>query len=128
MVSILTDRLREDQPIFQQIAEVIETSIVEGDRVTGDQIPSTNEFAKHYQINPATAAKGINLLVDQNIIYKKRGVGMFVSETAKSVIFKKRKDRFYDQYVKPLLQEASRIDLTEEHLTTLIKEGLHNEN
>jgi len=73
-------------------------------------------------------AKGINLLVDQNIIYKKRGVGMFVSQTAKSIIFTKRKDRFYDQYVKPLLQEARRIDLSEEQLTNLIKGGLHNEN
>ncbi|WP_336283955.1 GntR family transcriptional regulator [Natronobacillus azotifigens] len=127
-MSNLTDRLRDDRPIFQQIAEFIETSIVSGDLEKEEQIPSTNEFAKHYQINPATAAKGINLLVDQGIIYKKRGVGMFVTGSAKTIILQKRKDRFYDQYVKPLLQEAQRIELTETQLTNWIKEGLKNED
>lgn len=122
------ERLQEDKPIFQQIAEMIETNIVEAELATDDKIPSTNEFAKHYQINPATAAKGINLLVDQGIIYKKRGVGMFVSENAKEIVLHKRKERFYDQFVKPMLTEASRLQLDEAQLTKWIKEDFTNGN
>lgn len=122
------ERLQEDKPIFQQIAEMIETNIVEAELDTNDKIPSTNEFAKHYQINPATAAKGINLLVDQGIIYKKRGVGMFVSENAKEIVLHKRKERFYDQFVKPMLTEASRLQLDEAQLTKWIKEDFKNGN
>lgn len=122
------ERIQDDKPIFQQIAELIETNIVEDELVTDDKIPSSNEFAKHYQINPATAAKGINLLVDQDIIYKKRGVGMFVSEQAKQIVLDKRKDRFYDQFIKPMLTEASRIQLSEEQLTKWIKEDFNRGN
>ncbi|WP_077065051.1 GntR family transcriptional regulator [Gracilibacillus massiliensis] len=124
----MTERLKEDQPIFQQIAEMIETNIVEGELQASDKIPSTNEFAKHYQINPATAAKGINLLVNQEIIYKKRGVGMFVSEKARDIVIKKRKAQFYDQYVQPMLKEATRIELSEEQLTKWIKEVYNRGN
>lgn len=124
----MTERLNEDQPIFIQIAELIETSIVEGDRLANEQVPSTNEFAKHYQINPATAAKGINLLVDQGILFKKRGVGMFVTEDAKQIILAKRQERFYNHYVQPLLQEAKRISLTQEQLLDFIKEGFSHED
>ncbi|SHN22250.1 GntR family transcriptional regulator [Gracilibacillus kekensis] len=124
----MTERLKEDQPIFQQIAEMIETTIVEGELQASDKIPSTNEFAKHYQINPATAAKGINLLVNQEIIYKKRGVGMFVSEKARDIVIKKRKEQFYDQYVQPMLKEATRIELSEEQLTKWIKEVYNRGN
>ncbi len=124
----MTERLKEDQPIFQQIAEMIETNIVEGELKASDKIPSPNEFAKHYQINPATAAKGINLLVNQEIIYKKRGVGMFVSEKARDIVIKKRKAQFYDQYVQPMLKEATRIELSEEQLTKWIKEVYNRGN
>ncbi|SER48455.1 DNA-binding transcriptional regulator YhcF, GntR family [Gracilibacillus ureilyticus] len=119
----MSERLNEDQPIFQQIAELIETNIAEGEMKANDKIPSTNEFAKHYQINPATAAKGINLLVDQEIIYKKRGVGMFVTENAKNIILKKRKSHFFDQYVKPMLKEAERIGINKDQLISWIGEN-----
>ncbi len=119
----MSDRLKDDQPIFQQIAELIETNIIDGDLHANDKVPSTNEFAKHFQINPATAAKGINLLVSQEIIYKKRGVGMFVTEQAKEIILQKRKSHFYEQYMRPLLEEADRIQVHKDQLITWIKKG-----
>lgn len=124
----MTERLNEDQPIFIQIAELIETSIVEERYFAHDQVPSTNEFAKHYQINPATAAKGTNLLVDQGILYKKRGVGMFVTDEAKTIIMKKRQERFYDYFVSPLIEEARMIQLPKEQLFRWIEEELKNED
>ena len=124
----MSERIKGDQPIFIQIAELVEASIVEETYQAHQQVPSTNEFAKHYQINPATAAKGINLLVDEGILYKKRGVGMFVSEEAKSIILKKRQNNFYDHYVLPLLQEAQRIHLPKKKLNKWIEEGFEDEN
>ena len=123
-MSELNNQLRDDMPLFQQIAEMIETSIVEDNLKANEKVPSTNELAKYYQINPATAAKGINLLVDQGIIYKRRGVGMFVSNEAKEIILTKKQDNFYDQYVKPMLEEAERINFNREIIIQWIEEEL----
>ncbi|PKR77171.1 GntR family transcriptional regulator [Halalkalibacillus sediminis] len=124
----MTIRLNDDQPIFQQIAELIEANIIDDSIKEGEQVPSTNEIAKHYQINPATAAKGINLLVDEGVLYKRRGIGMFVSETAKSKIIKKKKNEFYHQFIQPMILEAKRIEVTEEQITNWVKEGMKHED
>ncbi len=115
--------LKEDKPIFQQIAEKIESSILDGSIQEGDKVPSTNEIAKFYQINPATAAKGINQLVDQEIVFKKRGIGMFVSEGARIIILNKRKNDFYNDYIVPLKNEAAKIGMNNEDLAALIQKG-----
>lgn len=112
--------LHEDKPIFQQIAEKVEASILDGSIKEGDRIPSTNEFAKYYQINPATAGKGINQLVEQEIIYKKRGIGMFVADGAREIILQKRKDDFYEKFIIPLKKEAAKIGLPRDTLLALI--------
>ncbi len=112
--------LKSDIPIFQQVAELIESGILEGSMQEGERVPSTNEFAKYYQINPATAAKGINQLVDQEILFKKRGVGMFVAEGAKEIILTKRKRAFFTDYIVPLKKEASKLGISEEELAAFI--------
>ncbi|WDF04774.1 GntR family transcriptional regulator [Shouchella hunanensis] len=109
-----------DQPIFRQLTVRIANEIVSGALKEGDQIPSTNEFAKQLQINPATAAKGINLLVDQKILYKKRGIGMFVAEGARDRLIEERQESFMQNYIIPLLDEATQIDLSDEHIKQLI--------
>lgn len=113
--------LSVDKPIFQQIAEKVETGILDQSISEGDRVPSTNEFAKHYQINPATAAKGVNLLVDEGIIYKKRGVGMFVSEGARSIVMEKRKRDFYQNYIVPMKREAEKIGISGDELQRFLK-------
>jgi DNA-binding transcriptional regulator YhcF (GntR family) len=102
---------------------MIETDILRGILCEEERVPSTNELAKRYTINPATAAKGINLLVDEGILYKKRGIGMFVSEGAKSRIIEKRKKAFYDTYVKSLLEEARSLGISKEQLVHMIQEN-----
>src|SRR3954464_231293 len=99
----------ESRPIFQQIAEQIENDILSGHLTEETQVPSTNEFAAFHRINPATAGKGVNLLVDEGILYKKRGIGMFVAEGAKRRIITKRRDRFATEYVAPLVEEATKL-------------------
>ncbi|WP_062513118.1 GntR family transcriptional regulator [Halobacillus sp. KGW1] len=115
--------LAVDKPIFQQIAEKVEAGILDQSITEGERVPSTNEFAKFYQINPATAAKGINLLVDEGIIFKKRGIGMFVAEGARAIVLKKRKTVFYEEYILPLKEEAERIGLDKEELDRLLGEA-----
>jgi GntR family transcriptional regulator len=114
----------ESRPIFVQIAEQIENDIVAGALGEETQVPSTNEFAAFYRINPATAGKGVNLLVDDGILYKKRGIGMFVAAGARERLVAKRQEKFTDQYLRPLLTEAATIGISSEQLADMIrKEG-----
>lgn len=111
----------QDKSIYVQISELIENNILKDILLEEERVLSTNEFAKMYAINPATAAKGINILVDQGILYKKRGIGMFVAKGAKEKIMKQRKDDFYDNYVRGLVDEAKRLGISEEELVDMIK-------
>ncbi len=111
----------ENRPIFVQIAERIENDIIAGELPEESQVPSTNQFASFYQINPATAAKGVNLLVDQGILYKKRGIGMYVAPGARAKLLEKRRDQFFEQYVVPMLQEAEKLGITMEQVTEMIQ-------
>jgi|SRR5699024_7489048 len=116
-------KLTEGRPIFIQIKEYIEESILNDTMIAGEKIPSTNEFAQFYKINPATAGKGVNALVDEGIIEKRRGVGMFVTETAKEQLIDNRKASFYVEYIKPLKEEAKRLGISVKHIQDMIDEG-----
>ena len=111
----------ENRPIFVQIAERIEEDILAGRLAEEKQVPSTNQFAALYQINPATAAKGVNLLVDQGILYKKRGLGMYVAPGARAKLLEKRREQFFGQYVVPMLQEAEKLGITTEQVLAMVQ-------
>lgn len=115
--------LDQEKPIFIQIAEGIEDGILTGAFPEESQIPSITEFSVNYKINPATALKGINLLVDEAIIFKKRGVGMFVAQGAVSKLQKKRQDQFYDNYISRLVEEAKRLGITSDEIIAMIERG-----
>lgn len=115
--------LNQEKSIYIQIAEMIENDILRDVIMEEERVPSTNELARLYTINPATAAKGINLLVDKGILYKKRGVGMFVSEGAKTTIRESRKAEFYDKYIRSLLQEAEGLGIDKAELIRMIEKG-----
>ena len=118
----MNELLSQNKSIYLQVSEMIETDILRGILLEEERVPSTNELAKQYTINPATAAKGINLLVDEGILYKKRGIGMFVAEGAKEHIIEKRRDAFYENYVKSLLEEARSLGISSEQLVDMIRE------
>ena len=114
----------DPRPIFIQIAERIENDIISGALTEETQVPSTNEFAAFYRINPATAGKGVNLLVDEGILYKKRGIGMFVAAGAQSRLKTDRREQFQHEFVRPLVEEASKLGITAAQLSEMIdKEG-----
>ncbi|MFC5703462.1 GntR family transcriptional regulator [Cohnella faecalis] len=119
----MSELIDDSRPIFMQIAERIENDIIDGTLSEEAQVPSTNQFASFYQINPATAAKGVNLLVDQGVLYKKRGIGMFVASGTRELLIEKRKTQFYEQYVVSMIREAEKLGITREQLTWMIQKG-----
>ncbi|SFO66093.1 DNA-binding transcriptional regulator YhcF, GntR family [Pseudobutyrivibrio sp. JW11] len=118
----MLSNLGEDKSIYLQISEMIEDEILRDIIKEEEQVPSTTELSKFYKINPATAGKGINLLVDKGIIYKKRGIGMFVQAGAKEQIMEARKASFKETYLKKIISEAKLIGITKEDLKKLIDE------
>ena len=110
----------EGRPIFQQIAERVENDILSGALGEEGQVPSTNEFAMFYRINPATAGKGVNLLVEQGILYKRRGIGMFVAAGARERITARRREQFVLEFIAPMLTEAASLGIPPHQLTQLI--------
>jgi DNA-binding transcriptional regulator YhcF (GntR family) len=115
--------MNDGRPIFVQIAEHIENDILEGSLQESEQVPSTNQFAAFYKINPATAAKGVNVLVNEGILYKKRGIGMFVAEHAREKLIEKRKKTFFKDYVTAMLREAEKLHIEKETLIQMIEDG-----
>ena len=110
--------------IFLQVSQGLEDEILSGVYREEQQIPSITELSAAYKINPATALKGINLLVDNNIVYKKRGIGMFVASGALQKLKEKRQEEFFNQYILPLVQEAKRLSISPEQLREWIERGI----
>src|SRR3954451_22236323 len=101
----------DTSPIYLQIANGIKDDVLSGVLKEDDQVMSTNQYAAFYQINPATAAKGFAQLVDEGVLYKKRGIGMFVSPDAREELRAERRERFFAEVVDPMLAEAHRIGI-----------------
>jgi len=110
------------KPIYVQIAEWLEGEILYENIKEEDRIYSQYQLAEMFTINPATAAKGLNILADEAIVYKKRGLGMFVSPNAKQFILTKRKSQVLGQMVKELVMEANRLDVSESELNRMIQQ------
>ena len=119
--------LDEGTPLFAQVAERLAAEIADGGLAEGERVPSMNELAAFYRINPATAAKGINLLADDGLLEKRRGIGMFVASGARRRLLAQRRLQFAAQYVAPLVTEAARLGMDSGELTTAIKECAHEQ-
>ncbi|WP_080875602.1 GntR family transcriptional regulator [Oceanobacillus timonensis] len=124
----MSTQFRSDKPIFLQVREQIEDQIVNDQLKEGEQAPSTNQLVQFYKINHATISKGVTQLVDEGILYKKRGVGMFVAEGAKQKLVQKRKQDFMEDYVIGLVQEAEKLRITEDEIIDLIKKAKKGDN
>lgn len=119
--------IEEGRALFLQVAESVEDSIIDGSLAPEDQAPSTNELAAFYRINPATAAKGIAMLTEKGVLYKQRGIGMFVAPGARDLLLAERRNAFADRFVDPLLAEARKLGLGPDDLALLIRDraGAH---
>jgi DNA-binding transcriptional regulator YhcF (GntR family) len=111
----------DGRPIFVQIAEQIEGQIVDGTMAEGAQVPSINELAAFHRINPATALKGVNVLVEAGVLHKRRGIGMFVAAGAREALVKRRQKAFSADFVRPLVAEATKLSVSPTQLADMIK-------
>ena len=114
--------IEEGRALFLQVAESVEDSIIDGSLAPEAQAPSTNELAAFYRINPATAAKGIAMLTAKGVLYKQRGIGMFVAPGARDMLLAERRSAFADRFVDPLLTEARKLGLGPDDLALLIRD------
>jgi DNA-binding transcriptional regulator YhcF (GntR family) len=115
--------LDEGVPLFVQIAERLADEIADGTLAESERVPSTNELAAFYRVNPATAAKGISMLADDGLVEKRRGIGMFVAAGARVRLLAERRKRFAERYVEPLVAEAARLGIDADELVGLIRES-----
>src|ERR1700733_1705199 len=115
--------LDEGAPLFVQVAERLAAEIADGGLAEGDRVPSGTELAAYYRINPATAAKGINVLIDDGLLEKRRGIGMFVADGARARLLDRRRTRFAEHYIAPMVAEARRLGIDAEQLVSLVQES-----
>ena len=120
----MNGNLNDSTSIYLQIAAMLEDNIVRDLLLEEEQAPSTNELAKAFSINPATAAKGLNLLSAEGILYKRRGIGMFVSPGGVEKVREKRKAAFCQGYIQPMIEEGRSLGLTREELLTMVRKAI----
>jgi GntR family transcriptional regulator len=107
-------------PIYRQIADQICADVLSGTLGADEQVMSTNQYASFYRINPATAAKAFQLLVDEGILYKRRGLGLFVAPDARAKLQEQHRARFYPDVIDPMLREAETIGISREDIIAYI--------
>jgi GntR family transcriptional regulator len=117
--------LDEGAPLFAQVADRLAEEIADGGLAEGERVPSMNELAAYYRINPATAAKGISVLTDEGLLEKRRGVGMFVAAGARQQLLAERRRWFAERYVEPMVAEAGRLGIGAGELVELIRQASH---
>ena len=101
----------DHSPIYRQIADQIRADVVTGALAPGDQVMSTNQYASFHRINPATAARAFQLLAEEGVLEKRRGLGMFVAVGAPERLRADRRARFVDDVVTPVVVEARRLGI-----------------
>lgn len=114
--------MNDDKPIYQQIMEIIEDDIISGVYNPNDIIISTTQISKLYSVNPTTAVKAISTLTDKGVLYKKRGIGMAVTQTAKDIILQERSTIFFSQSIHEFIAAAAKLGITREALAKIILE------
>lgn len=112
--------LNEKKPIYEQIRDWLADQIIDETLVEHDKVPSTNEIVTYFKVNHITVSKGVTELVEEGVLYKKRGVGMFVSEDARGKLLEKRREGFVEEYLKPMLEEAGKLDLSKSDIQKMI--------
>lgn len=116
----MSNLLNEKKPIYEQIRDWLADQIIDETLVEHDKVPSTNEIVTYFKVNHITVSKGVTELVEEGVLYKKRGVGMFVSEGARGKLLEKRREGFKEEYLKPMLEEAGKLDLSKSDIQKMI--------
>ncbi|WP_054652317.1 GntR family transcriptional regulator [Limosilactobacillus equigenerosi] len=115
-------------PIYQQLVTQLSELMLTGVYQAGERIPSTTQLSQELHINPATVRKAMNILVDQGLLVKQRGIGMFVTDQSQAMIVKQHQDEFFDEYVVKVIAEAKRLGISQTELMSLIERGYDHGN
>jgi GntR family transcriptional regulator len=115
--------LDDGSPIFSQIAARLAEEIADGTLAEQERVPSSNELAAFYRINPATAAKGLNVLIETGLLEKRRGIGMFVADGARGRLVDQRRQEFVERFVEPMVAEADRLGIDDDALVSAVRES-----
>ncbi|MDW0108493.1 GntR family transcriptional regulator [Sporosarcina aquimarina] len=110
-----------DKPIYIQIADWLENAIIDGTLNADEKVYSQYQLAELFTINPATAGKGLTILLEEELVYKKRGLGMFVSPDAQKRLRTKRKEQTLRKLVQDLLLEADLLGINKNELDKMIE-------
>jgi GntR family transcriptional regulator len=106
----------DDIPIYRQLRDRVVAMILEGVLSDGDALPSVRNVAAEYRLNPLTVLKGYQELVDEGLVEKKRGRGMFVNDGARKQLIKDERERFIQQEWPKVLETIERLGLDAETL------------
>lgn len=114
--------LNDERPIYLQIMGIIEDDILSGIYPTDGMIISTTQIAKLFSVNPTTAVKAVSTLADKGVIYKKRGIGMAVTQEAREIILNERRESFYHRQLFDFIETAEKLGIPRDRLAALILE------
>ncbi|HEX7339558.1 MAG TPA: GntR family transcriptional regulator [Rhodanobacteraceae bacterium] len=112
----MTITWNDNVPIYRQLRERMVAMILDGALTEGDALPSVRQVAADYQINPLTVSKAYQELVDEQLIEKRRGLGMFVTKGAPEMLLKSERERFLSEEWPALYRRLQRLGLTMEVL------------
>jgi len=112
----MTIAWNDSTPIYRQLRDRVVAMILDGVLKQGDALPSVRQVAADFQINPITVSKAYQELVDENLVEKRRGLGMYVTEGARGALMKSERDRFLTEEWPPLYARLTRLGLTLQEL------------
>jgi GntR family transcriptional regulator len=113
----------DNQPIYRQLRDRVVAMILDGVLKEGDPLPSVRNVATEYRVNPLTVLKGYQELVDEELVEKRRGLGMFVKGGARGLLLKGERQKFVDEEWPRILETIQRLGLTKEELLNQTKRG-----
>lgn len=108
-------------PVYLQIADQIRDDVLRGDLAEEQQVMSTTQYATTFRINPATAAKAFAELVDEGVLYKRRGIGMFVATGARERLLAQRRESFFADVVDPVAEQARVLGISLEEVVARLR-------
>ncbi|MEV0891995.1 GntR family transcriptional regulator [Promicromonospora sp. MEB111] len=108
------------EPIYIQIAQMIRAQVLAGELKEEEQVMSTTQFATTFRINPATAQKAFAGLVEEGVLYKRRGLGMFVAPQARERLLEDHRRRYFEEVLAPALQQADILGISTDDVVAYV--------
>jgi len=123
----MLNQSNDNRPLFFQLIELIKDRILSGKLSEGESLPSVRQLSQDFSINPQTVLKATQVLVQENIIEKRRGIGMFIKTGAFNTLVSINKQKFSEHELVELVQRAKLLNISQEQLLSLISSVFEDE-